>query len=106
MDLRLFDVSAASGPLYFEHFVVIDHRSARSGDESGPRKPPVGQCQRAIRYGRTAIDSDATRCEETYDRKPDVDVGANVIVPPRGRCDSHATISPSNVNDGRTPDIG
>lgn len=30
-NLRLFDVSAGSVPLYFEHFVVIDHSSARSG---------------------------------------------------------------------------
>jgi len=30
LNLRLFDISATRSPLYFEHLVVIDHRSTRS----------------------------------------------------------------------------
>jgi len=31
LNLRFFYVHTASGPLYFEHLVVIDHRLARLG---------------------------------------------------------------------------
>lgn len=66
-NLRLFDVSAASGPLYVEHFVVIDHRSARSGMDQGLGNHLSDNARESVdasQRSNIGIDSDQERSQD------------------------------------------